>query len=111
MEMRGLRIRLAIFSAEDEVRNAAVEALKVRRERDYTTLVLSGLRYPYPAVAKRASEALVDQLRELRIAVAAPPAVGGPSDLRAAKRLGGGIVARRMRHFHVPSAGADCRRH
>lgn len=51
--------RLAIFSAEDEVRLAAVEALKVRRERDYTPILLSGLHYPYPAVARRAAEAIV----------------------------------------------------
>ena len=30
--------RLAIFSAEDEVRSAAVDALQVRRERDYTDM-------------------------------------------------------------------------
>jgi hypothetical protein len=51
--------RLAIFSAEDEVRHAAIDALKVRRERDYTDVLLQGLRYPWPAVARRASEALV----------------------------------------------------
>jgi hypothetical protein len=51
--------RLAIFSAEGEVRRAAVEALKVRRERDYTAVLLGGLRYPYPPVARRAGDALV----------------------------------------------------
>jgi hypothetical protein len=62
--------RLALFSAEDEVRQAAVDALKVRRERDYTDILMQGFRYPYPAVAKRASDALVrlernDQLGQL----------------------------------------------
>jgi hypothetical protein len=51
--------RLALFSAEDEVRAAALDALKVRRERDYTAILIQGLRYPLPAVARRASEALV----------------------------------------------------
>lgn len=51
--------RLAIFSAEDEIRQAAVDALKVRRERDYTEILLQGLRYPWPAVAHRAANALV----------------------------------------------------
>ncbi|MCI0456696.1 MAG: HEAT repeat domain-containing protein [Gemmataceae bacterium] len=51
--------KMAIFSAEDEVRQEALRALKVRRERDYTDILLSGLRYPLPAVAKRASDALV----------------------------------------------------
>lgn len=51
--------KLAIFSAEEEVRLAAVSALKVRREKDYTDILVQGLRYPLPAVAKRAGEALV----------------------------------------------------
>jgi hypothetical protein len=51
--------RLAIFSAEDEVRQAALDALKVRRERDYTAILVQGLRYPLPVVARRASEAMV----------------------------------------------------
>ena len=50
--------KLAIFSGEDEVRNPAIEALKVRREKDYTEVLLRGLRYPLPAVAKRATEAM-----------------------------------------------------
>src|SRR5207253_6558657 len=33
-------------------------ALKVRREKDYTGLLLAGLKYPYPAVAKRAADAI-----------------------------------------------------
>src|SRR5262249_26233446 len=35
------------------------DVLKVRRERDYTAVLVSGLRYPLPAVAKRAADALV----------------------------------------------------
>lgn len=51
--------KLAIFSAEHEVREAAIEGLKLRRERDYTDILMSGFRYPLPAVAKRAAEALI----------------------------------------------------
>jgi hypothetical protein len=51
--------RLAIFSAEDAVRQAAIDALKVRRERDYTDIILQGLRYPWPDVARRAADAMV----------------------------------------------------
>jgi hypothetical protein len=51
--------RLAIFSPEEEVRAAAIEGLKLRRERDYTDILLQGFRYPLPAVSKRAAEALV----------------------------------------------------
>jgi hypothetical protein len=50
--------KLAIFSAEDEVRHPAIEALKVRRDKDYTAILLQGLRYPLPAVAKRATQAM-----------------------------------------------------
>lgn len=50
--------RLAIFSSEADARKAALDALKVRRERDYTDILLNGLRYPLPAVARRAAVAI-----------------------------------------------------
>ncbi len=50
--------RMVLFSAEDDVRTAAITALKVRREKDYTDVLVKGLRYPWPAVAKRAAEAI-----------------------------------------------------
>ena len=51
--------RLILFSPEDSVRNAAIEGLKLRREKDYTEILMQGFRYPLPAVSKRAAEALV----------------------------------------------------
>jgi hypothetical protein len=51
--------KLSIFSPEEEIRQAAVDALKVRREKDYTDVLLQGLRYPWPTVARRASEVLI----------------------------------------------------
>jgi hypothetical protein len=50
--------RLAVFSAEDEVRRAAVDALQVRRERDYTEVLERGLRYPWPEVARHSADAV-----------------------------------------------------
>jgi len=50
-------VRLAIFSAEDTVRAAAIEGLRRRSERDYTEVILQGFNYPLPAVAKRSAEA------------------------------------------------------
>ena len=50
--------RLALFAPEDKVRRLAVEGLQVRREADYTDILLAGFRYPWPAVARRASEAV-----------------------------------------------------
>jgi hypothetical protein len=51
--------KLAIFSAEPEVRTAAVEALKKRDGKDYTDLLVAALKYPWPTVAERSSEAMV----------------------------------------------------
>jgi hypothetical protein len=51
--------KLAIFSSETEVRQAAIDALKIRRERDYTAILLAGLHYPLPAVAQRSGQAIV----------------------------------------------------
>jgi hypothetical protein len=56
--------RLAVFSPEDEVRRAAIDSLKARRERDYTDVLMSGLRYPWPAVAGRAAAAAVQLERQ-----------------------------------------------
>ena len=85
--------RLALFSPEDEVRSAAINALKVRREKDYSDLLLAGLKYPFPAVAKRAADAIAklertDLIPEL-------VAVLDRSDPRApvAKEVGGEKVA------------------
>jgi hypothetical protein len=50
--------RLAVFSEEDEVRKAAVDALKVRRERDYTDILVRGLHYPLPSAARHAADAV-----------------------------------------------------
>jgi hypothetical protein len=50
--------RMAIFSPEEDIRAAALEALKVRREKDYTDVLVKGLRYPWPAVAKRSADAI-----------------------------------------------------
>jgi hypothetical protein len=52
--------KLAIFSEESEIRLAAVRALKMRRDKDYTDILLAGLTYPWPAVAERSSEAIVE---------------------------------------------------
>jgi hypothetical protein len=51
--------KLAIFSAEEEVRGPALVALKIRRDKDYTDILQQGLRYPYPAVVQRTSEAMI----------------------------------------------------
>jgi len=49
---------MAIFSADEDTRKVTLDALKVRRERDYTDILVKGLRYPWPAVARRSAEAI-----------------------------------------------------
>ena len=50
--------RLAVYSAEADIRAGAITALKVRREKDYTSVLVDALRYPWPAVAKNAADAI-----------------------------------------------------
>ena len=55
---RGLAM-LALFSPEDKVQAAAVDALKLRKTADYANVLVAGLRYPWPIVSNRAADALV----------------------------------------------------
>ena len=56
--------RLAIYSAEDEVRRAAIDALLTRKERNYNDLLQAGLRYPWPEVACHAADAIARLKRD-----------------------------------------------
>src|SRR5262249_46586123 len=49
---------LAIFSDEESLQRAAFEALKIRRDQDYSDILLKGLTYPWPAVAQRTGDAI-----------------------------------------------------
>jgi hypothetical protein len=51
--------KLAIFSEDAPVREDAVAALKKRGDKDCTDILVSGLNYPWPAVAERAADAIV----------------------------------------------------
>ena len=51
--------KLVLYSSEESVRNAAIDGLKTRREKDFTDILLQGFRYPLQDVSKRAAEALV----------------------------------------------------
>jgi hypothetical protein len=52
--------KLAIFSQEREVRDAAVAALKLRDRKDYSKILSAGLQYPWPAVAEWSSRAIAE---------------------------------------------------
>lgn len=56
--------KLALYSPEDDVRREALDSLKVRKDRDYTDILIEGLRYPWPDVAKRAADAIVQLERK-----------------------------------------------
>jgi len=58
--------KMVLFSTEPTAREEALIALGVRRERDYTDILLAGLNYPYPVVAQRAAHAIAQlQRRDL----------------------------------------------
>ena len=85
--------RIAIFTPEEDVREAALEALKVRREKDYTDVLVNGLSYPWAPVAKRSAEAIAqlgrsDLLPELVAVLDLPDA-----RMPAMKDVGGKQVA------------------
>jgi hypothetical protein len=50
--------RLALFSPHDDVRLAAIDALKTRHAKDHAPVLLQGFRYPLPVVAARAADAV-----------------------------------------------------
>jgi hypothetical protein len=95
--------RLAIFSAEAEVRAAARTALKERNKADVAPFLLQGVRYPWPSVADNASAALVeldcrDQVKTL-VDILAEPDSRGP----IVKAKGGTTVVRevvKLNHHH-----------
>ena len=51
--------KLAVFAPEKSLREEAVAALKGRPRRDYTAVLLDGLRYPWAAAANNAADAMV----------------------------------------------------
>ncbi len=56
--------RLAVFSEDDEVHKDAVAALAARQGNDFTDILLSSLKYPWPAVAERAADAIAKLKRK-----------------------------------------------
>ncbi len=50
---------LAVFAEAKETRQRAMKALQLRRERHYTKVLERGLDYPWPEVARNATEAIV----------------------------------------------------
>jgi hypothetical protein len=69
--------RLAVFATDKGTRTAAVKALAVRREGGWEDVVVSGLSYPWPAVAENAAAAIAalkrkDLASHLRTALDAP---------------------------------------
>jgi hypothetical protein len=82
--------RVAVFSPEGAVRAGAIEELSVRRERDYTDVLALGLRYPWPAAARNAADAIVrlgrKDLAERLVALLDEPDPRGPRTKEVAGR-------------------------
>jgi hypothetical protein len=78
--------RVALFAPDETVRARAVEALSVRRQRDYTEVLVAGLRYPWPAVAQNAAHATVklerkDLIGQLRTVLNEPDPRGPRTEM------------------------------
>jgi hypothetical protein len=110
--------RMAIFSPEDDVRRAAITGLRVRREKDYTDILVNGLRYPWPAVADRAADAIVRLERKDLIPELLTVLESDDPRLPAAREIDGKKVSFvremvRMNHHrncvmcHAPSSGGS----
>jgi hypothetical protein len=85
---------LAVFAEEDQIRQPAIDALKGRRDQDYSDILVRGLNYPWPAVAENASNAIVKLNRKDLI----PQLVSTleRSDPRAPEAKDGKLVVREM---------------
>jgi hypothetical protein len=79
---------LAVFDLKQDVREAAVQALKDRPRGEVRKALLDALRYPWPAAADHAAEALV--LLEDREAVGPLVELLGRPDPSAPYRIGDG---------------------
>jgi hypothetical protein len=88
--------RMAIYSAENDIRDAAITALKVRREKDYTSILVKGLRYQWPAVAKRAAEAIAKLERSDLIPELVAVLDSDDPRLPETKEVDGKVVVREM---------------
>lgn len=53
----------AVFGLETTERQAAIDALRLRRERDYTDILVTALDYPWPEVAENACQAIAQLQR------------------------------------------------
>jgi hypothetical protein len=83
--------RLAAYSPEEATRNVAIEALSVRRGRDYTAVLVQALRYPWPAVAENAARAIVnldrkDLIPQLKAVLAEPDPRGPRTEVVAGRK-------------------------
>jgi hypothetical protein len=56
--------RLAVFSQESAIRQAAIHKLKKRDSRAANSVLLQGLRYPWPSIARNAAETIVQLQRK-----------------------------------------------
>jgi hypothetical protein len=56
--------RAAIFDVSGEVRTAAIKALKTRPPEESSAILMHGIRYPLPVIAKRTAQAMLALARK-----------------------------------------------
>jgi hypothetical protein len=83
--------RVTVFSTEEAVRAAAIEALAVRREGAEADVLAAGLRYPWPAAAENAAHAIAklkrtDLVPQLKGALSAPDPRGPRDEVVGGRR-------------------------
>lgn len=97
--------RLSVFSADEAVRAAAVEALAVRRDGDSADVLAAGLNYPWPAVADKAASAIAklkraDLAPHLRAALDGPDPRGPRVEVVAGREETVAYELVRVNHLH-----------
>ncbi len=97
--------RLAVYSPDKELRNAALEALAMRRSEDVADVLVSGLRYPWPGVAENAATAIVklkrkDLIPQLEAVLDAPDPRAPKLETVAGKKEAVAYELVRVNHLH-----------
>ena len=108
-------VRMAVFAQEPAIRQAAIDMLKKRDAHPADGMLLHGLRYPWPSIARNAAETIVQlQRKDLVPELIKMLEVPDPRDSGVRRRPGdqGGGGARAGSHrssaqlLAVPSAAA-----
>jgi hypothetical protein len=88
--------KAAIFDAAGDVRFAALKALQARPAAEYTDILLHGMRYPIPAVARRTAQAIIT-LKRTDLLPQLAEILGEPSPADPARAIVDGVAVHVVR--------------